>query len=295
MKLNCEAEKKCKHCKKKVVLSVDCVICGSNYHPSCAFQAKVVDCEERVVCCRQPGESEVKLANLESLDLYFEKMDEKKLKSVIKNMLQESLSPFKQEIEKSMQHMSDTYDEQKLAFEKLVTEIKGLRKENLHLRQRLEVVEAKLDEIEQKDKANNLIVVGVPKQKEKDISSSVKKIFESVKASVDGNDIKECYRLGKVEDGPILVRLNNYAVKKEILVKIRQHKGTSVRKCGLEGDDRKIYLNEDLTTQKRLLFKKARERKTENGYKAVYCLNGKIFVRKNDTDPPIKIVSLKDL
>lgn len=295
MKLNCETEKRCKHCRKKVVLSLDCVICGSNYHPSCAFQAKVADREEKVVCCRQPEESEINLANLTSSDPFFGKMEEKKFKNMIKSMLQEFLTPFKEEIEKSVQHMSDTYDQQKSAFEKLVSEIKGLRKENLHLKQRLEVVEAKLDEMEQKDKANNLIVVGVPKQREQNISDSVGKIFKSLQVPMNESDIKECYRLNKKEDGPILVRFSNYPVKKEVLVKIRQRKGTSVRECGLEGEDRKIYLNEDLTTQKRLLFKTAREKKSENGYKAVYCLNGRIFVRKNDTDPPVRIVSLNDL
>lgn len=222
-------------------------------------------------------------------------MDEKKTRNVIKSMLQEFLGPFKAEIEKSVQHMSDTYDKQKSAFDELVGEIKGLRKENLLLKQRLGVVESKLDEIEQKDKANNIIVVGVPKQKERNVKNSVKKVFESVQASIDESDIKECYRLSKREDGPILVKFSNYEVKREILVKIRQQKGTTVKKSGLQGENRKIYLNEDLTTHKRLLFKTAREKKSEKGYKAVYCLNGRIFIRKNDTDPPVKIVSLGDL
>ena len=50
-----------------------------------------------------------------------------------------------------------------------------------------------------------------------------------------------------------------------------------------------------MTLQKRLLFKKAREVKREKGYKTVYLLNGKIFLRKNDTDPPVKVITEADL
>lgn len=50
---------KCKHCKKKVVSALDCVICNSSFHPSCAYQARVVDKSEKVVCCLPSQKSEV--------------------------------------------------------------------------------------------------------------------------------------------------------------------------------------------------------------------------------------------
>ena len=41
-------EKWCKHCKKTVKNSLDCEICASSFHKSCAFQAKVADKSEKV-------------------------------------------------------------------------------------------------------------------------------------------------------------------------------------------------------------------------------------------------------
>ena len=79
-------------------------------------------------------------------------------------------------------------------------------------------------------------------------------------------------------------------------MKVQQLKGITVGKWGLQGDgNTKIFINDDLTSQKRLLFKKAREIKVQKNYKAAYISNGRIFIRKNDSDPPIIILMKSDL
>lgn len=77
--------------------------------------------------------------------------------------------------------------------------------------------------------------------------------------------------------------------------KIKELKGITVTECGLEGTNRKIYQNDDLTTLKRKLFKKAKDIQKEKGYTSVYTLNGKIYVRKKVGDTAIKISSDESL
>lgn len=189
--------------------------------------------------------------------------------------------------EKSVQFMSDSFEEQKNKFESILEVVKQLRKENEELKERLDVVETKLDSIEVKEKEKNLLVVGVPKQRELDTGKTVIQILEAMNLQLSNNDIEESFRL-KQDDGPILVKFNNIHSKKEVLRKIKQLKGITTRKCGLDNNDRKIYFNEDLPINIRLLFKRAREVKKSKGYRAAYCSNGVVYLKKKMilTQPP---------
>ena len=81
-----------------------------------------------------------------------------------------------------------------------------------------------------------------------------------------------------------------------MITKVRKLKGITLGKCGLQGvENTKIFINGDLTSKKRLLFKKARDIKLKKKYKAVYVLNGRVYIRKNDVDPPVKIKLESDL
>ncbi|XP_060520871.1 uncharacterized protein LOC132698665 [Cylas formicarius] len=228
-------------------------------------------------------------------------MDERRLKNIIKDTLNELLAPFKKLIEQEMsnfktsvQYMSDSFDEQNGTFAKLLVEIKALRQENVDLKQRIKQLETTFDEIEQKEKANNIIIAGIPKQRDSNTNNIVQKIFTMIQVPLPDNEIRTSYRLNKNEDSPILVKFDKQETKKIVLNKIRFIKGTTVSKCKLEGEDKKIYLNEDLTVRKRMLFKKAREIKITKNYKSVYCRNGQIFLKKNDHEPPARITSEDD-
>ena len=68
-------QKVCKHCKKKVNSSLDCVFCESYFYPS-AHPAKVANNENKVNCCKQRGKSEVNKN---------EKISENKRKEIFRN------------------------------------------------------------------------------------------------------------------------------------------------------------------------------------------------------------------
>lgn len=302
---NTEKEKSCKYCKKSVKTSLDCRKCGSSFHRSCALQAKVVDKDEKVICCKLSVKSEIK--SLESLpenstSPVFANMDQKTLTSIIKSTLNDLLGPFKKDIEKklselknSVQFMSDAFEDQKRLYEQSLEEIKILRNENNTLKAKVTVLESKFDMLEQKEKANNIIISGVPKQTETNTGVISKQIFTSMGVHIGENDIYESFRVNKQDDSMILVKLRKSEKKHEIMKKIKELKGITVLKCGLQGIDKKIFLNDDMTVVKRQLFKKARELKRERGYKAVYTLNGNIYVKKKDGVDAIKIVSEESL
>lgn len=294
--------KKCKYCKKKVVDSLDCEKCNSSFHPSCGYQTKVVDSSGKVQCCENIEKSEVSSGNFRESGELLANMDEKRIKNIIRDSLQQFLSSFEKKIdkkfddfEKSIQYMSDSFEEQKVKFESVLVEVTMLRKENETLKHRLQSLESKFDDLEVKGKENNIVVVGVPSQDDSDTGNIVSKIVTAMQIPIGKSDIVDSFRLGRKEDGPILVKFRDHSMRKEILRKIKQMKGITNEKCHLKGENGRIYLNEDLPVNKRMLFKKARDIKKREGYAAAFCMNGVVYLRKNDQDPPIKIRNEGDL
>ncbi|XP_072400320.1 uncharacterized protein [Diabrotica undecimpunctata] len=194
-----------------------------------------------------------------------------------------------------MQFMSDSFEEQKTRFESVLEELKILKHENQKMKKRLQIMESKMDDIEVREKENNIIVSGIPKQVNKSSIQIMNKILRAMEVKIDEKDIKECFRMKNQDNGRILVKFSNVQLKKDVLKTIKLLKGITLNKCKLEGTERKIYLNEDLPLNKRLLFKKVREIRRDKGYKAVYCTNGIIYLKKTEKDVPIRIRGENDL
>ncbi|KAG5884084.1 hypothetical protein JTB14_027767 [Gonioctena quinquepunctata] len=136
----------CKHCRKSVKFSIECEFCETDYHPSCARQAKVV-------CQRDNKESESD-----------PKIDERKIKSIFKKLITEFLNPFQKNIEKefselkkSTQHISNSVAEQKTNLDKAVCELQQLRVENGKLNKKIEEIEVKIAALETQSTENERI------------------------------------------------------------------------------------------------------------------------------------------
>ena len=230
-------------------------------------------------------------------------MEEKRMKEIIKDALDKSFNPFKKSIgdemrniKESMEFISTKFDEFKKTTEKVVEELKQVRSENQILKIRIESLEQKINTQEQREKQKNLIVAGVPDQPDEDTRKATIKILTALKVNINKEDIKEVYRIGKQkENRTIMLKLEKPRNKQEILNRVRETKGIKVQECGLQGENKNIYFNEDLTKQNQQLFKKARDYRKGKNYKSVYCLNGKIYLRKNDREKPIHISSEEDL
>ncbi|KAG5886957.1 hypothetical protein JTB14_011913 [Gonioctena quinquepunctata] len=92
-------------------------------------------------------------------------MDERKIKSIFKELITEFLNPFKKNIEKefselkkSTQHISNSVDEQKTNLDKVVCELQHLRVENGKLHKRIGEIEVKIAALETQSTENERIV-----------------------------------------------------------------------------------------------------------------------------------------
>ena len=131
---------------------------------------------------------------------------------------------------------------------------------------------------EQYTRKYNVEIDGIPEVHGEDLEDVVIKLARSIDADVGPDDIDIVHRFkkGKRQPNPIIVRFNNYYSKKEMYYGRRKLRKVNVRH--ISGAE-KIYINENLTSQRAALFKKVRDKKRlRQGWK-VWTTDGKIFVK----------------
>ena len=111
----------------------------------------------------------------------------------------------------------------------------------------------------------------------KDLEDFIIKLARSIDADVGPEDIDIAHRFikGKRQPNPIIIHFNNYYSKKEMYYGRGKLRKVNVRRIsGAEN----IYINEKLTSQKTVLFKKVRDKKrSRQGWK-VWTTDGKVFI-----------------
>lgn len=292
-------ENLCKHCRKKVKSQVNCRNCGSSFHPSCAAQAKVVDKQNKVFCCKPHSKIEV---IYDKNNQNNQEMDERKMKAFLEKTLNDILIPFKksiqeemQNIKESVQFISDSFDDFKTKIEENVRNAEQLEIESNKLKAKVQVLEIKMNEMEQKNLKNNIVVTGIPTQTSENLPKITKKLLQVLKLDELEEDIVNSYRMGKHDKAPILIERKNLNSKIKIITAVKQKKGIRVNECGFEGTNNNIFFNDELTTFNKQLFKKVRDFKTSNKCKGAFCANGRVYLRRNDSEPPIRIKNEDDL
>ncbi|KAG5895051.1 hypothetical protein JTB14_021879 [Gonioctena quinquepunctata] len=133
------------------------------------------------------------------------------------------------DIKKSIQFMSDSFEEQKKATDTILLEMRRLTEDNTLLQSKVREMEQIMNTNEQKEKEGNVILAGIPKQ-EDEPKTIADKVFKAMKVEVKESDIQDIYRLTKRGDGPILIKLRNKELRLKLQEKIREIKGIKMAK-----------------------------------------------------------------
>ncbi|KAG7311975.1 hypothetical protein JYU34_001401 [Plutella xylostella] len=81
----------------------------------------------------------------------------------------------------------------------------------------------------------------------------------------------------------------------EVIKAFKTRRNISNKDIEVDGPTLKIFCNERLTKENRLLFREARGRSKQLGYAYCWCHHGTIFVRQRDGKPSKLIQSRDDL
>lgn len=97
---------------------------------------------------------------------------------------------------------------------------------------------------------------------------------------------------------PLVVSFTRKIKREEFLKQAKSRRALVSKDIVGSGPERRIYVNERLTSETRRLFRTSRKWSKENGFKYCWVRDGVVYVRKRDGrdgSPPIRIRSCEDL
>lgn len=178
-------------------------------------------------------------------------------------------------------------------------EVQGLlkTKDDLHLLQkRFEDLENRVRESEQRSRMNNIEVKGVPVTPSENLFEIVGKLCHHIGLSIPKEQINNISRIPMRNDKlnkTIIISVHNRYIKEDFVAAAKKFNIVPAD-LGLKGDT-KIFINDHLTLENKILLNKAKNLARERGFAFVWVKGCKIFVRKTPTTPALTIKSELDL
>ncbi|XP_044755043.1 uncharacterized protein LOC123313997 [Coccinella septempunctata] len=185
--------------------------------------------------------------------------------------------------------------EKKLSgFSEMVSRIKKLEKDNESLRKEVSFLNSKLRVMEQQSRFSNIEVQNVPEKNKENLRNIMVKLVSHINADFNVAMIDKISRVQfKIKNRPknIVVRYVSRINRDKFLsaYKAKQHDNGEHSGISVQGVADRIYINEHLTMENKILFKEVRSAAREKSYKYVWVQNGNIMLRKDDTSRKIHI------
>ncbi|CAB3243681.1 unnamed protein product [Arctia plantaginis] len=177
-----------------------------------------------------------------------------------------------------------------------VRAVEGTKDEVLEMKSRLEGIENSLNERDQWMRLNNVEIKGVPLRDRENLVDVVSRIASRIQYPITKHNINFVVRVpsseGRVK--PIIVSFLNRYLKEDFVAAARACKNLCAADINLEGTSR-IYINDHLTVQNKLLLNKAKKLAKEYDFEFIWVKNCKIFARKNQMSKSFVIKNDKDL
>ncbi|CAG9825656.1 unnamed protein product [Phaedon cochleariae] len=184
---------------------------------------------------------------------------------------------------------------------KRMTTIEKLSKENADLKVMVGQLTTRIDNIEQQARLNNIEIQGVPEKSNENIIQILEHIGQHIQCTISPSNVNSTHRVAHSTQSEkpksIIVKFHSKVKRDEILAaaKIKRLSYSDKSQPGLviENISRGLFINEHLTTNTKLLLKKAKDMSKSNNYKFVWVRNGGVFARKNERSKVLRIVNEK--
>lgn len=310
----------CDKCGEKLPPENDfvlCALCKSKLHYKCAeireAKWRIMPSETRsnwrCENCRSKSVSdnqELQIPTLSQPQISNQMLET--LSSVIRNIIKEenaSLVSKINEFQKSIEYYSDQIDKISNLMKNVAEENKSIKKECSDLQQKYKKLEQEYSEIKlsvEDDKLyarnRNILIEGLQETEGENVVDITLKIANCIGINnINKSDIQMAHRLNtKTTKKPIVVQFSHRMVRDEYLQKAKSRRITSTTiHPNLASSP--LYINEHLTPYYKALFYEAKNkrRNEQKIYKYVWVKNSKLFVRKTDNSPIIRIRSVSDL
>lgn len=318
---NDEKKKVCDGCKAKTAAKDKILICTNNncrrlYHLECT--------NKRIT---RPEFNEIKITNIwycskdcerckdedqgddEENDSESDELNSTVLLSGSENPSNQNILAAIMEVQKSQVFMSAQFDSflktQTILIEEnkeLKLNINNAKKHTEYLHGKVNQLEKDLLELKQAKLDNQIIITGVPKKKDEQLTKIIEKIGQVLETEIKAEHITTCRRIPSKHIGteesiePILVNFaNNDYIKQQLMDKQKEKGQVITEQLGLDlqqNEKRKIFIRDYLADNTMNLFNMAKkELKQQMNFKYVWfsTITKKILARKGDKTKVFKI------
>ncbi|KAI5633279.1 hypothetical protein NE865_14033 [Phthorimaea operculella] len=322
----------CAHCSTLLlsVGGVTCPTCESSFHSKCAKlksgQRKGEwDCPK----CSAKNVRSTELANENSSagksdgddidsppDLVDVHKEIRLVYTEIKNM-KNIISEFREEMKffavnmKNCEGMIEKVSENMKSLEHRIETIESTQAIASDVDSRVLKLEEALNIKSQEVLLNDLEITGIPERSGENVQHIIGLVAFKVGMDLQEQDIVDAYRVGaRSREGegegssgrgalgprPIILRLARRTPRDNFLRCARVKRNLKTNDIELPGPPRRIYVNERLTRQNKLLFRQAREMAKELKWRYTWTKNGKILAKKGEDQPQVHhIVRASDI
>ncbi|CAG9137970.1 unnamed protein product [Plutella xylostella] len=154
-------------------------------------------------------------------------------------------------------------------------------------------------ENDQRERQLNLEIVGLPELKEENLNETLIKIAKEVGITLLDSDIVHVNRITPRAKVPgrsrvIIAKMRNRLLKDNIISSARKSRLTT-QSMGLGGEPKPVFVNEHLSMYNKQILRMAKDAARMKNHQFTWTKNGRIYVRKNDTSPAIRIITEDDL
>lgn len=306
---------KCKFCSKQITTrqsKVECCECKLYFHGSCvnltAEDVSFYTTQDEVWRCDPCQKERRKSMRAES---ELSKMDPKltDVIALLQEMRTESKDQMKlleNDLGKSVETCHEKIDEltkiihsQNEALKAFEEKYKMTLQENKQLKNKVNELEVRLDDMEQYSRSNTLEINGIIEKENENVLDVVKAVGNSLGCPISEEMVDACHRVGqKGQEKPrgIVVKFTRRTVKEDLMQKRRVKRNLNTKDIGIT--DRPadvIYISESLTQQRRKIFNSARALKREKGFQFLWIRNGKILLRTEEGARVTVLTSLEQV
>jgi Baculovirus FP protein len=213
-------------------------------------------------------------------------------------LIQEVQEDMKRNFKQLSEDLSSFKEEFRSEFVLLKNSVETLTKQNDEKDKVIAALTAQVNSIDQYSRNKNIELENVAVSDGEDVEQLVLNVSNQLGIQLDPIEIDAVHRLpSKFGNRPpkIIVQFTTRK-KRDLFLKNKKKVITNAQITGLNRDSgNRIYINENLSPHYRELFWKTKTKAKEVGYKFVWCVQGKIFVRKEEGSPVVKIHTFADV
>lgn len=169
--------------------------------------------------------------------------------------------------------------------------VEALEIENDKLQRQVDVIDRKMDELDQKNRGDNIQIDGIPEIGNENLRDVMIKLATALNIPLSSNDIVRITRVQSTNANkakPIICNFTKSNLPLDLIKASRKLKPTTTS-TGISNDKGEIFINEHLTVARKQLMYKAKQFKKANGYEFLWIKNGNIYLKKAKNTKAINV------